>query len=790
MSDLVVTPLFRSAMDAVADGQHVFITGRAGTGKSTLLSMIRGLELGRSCAVVAPTGVAALNVEGETIHSFFGFRPSLSPGLREYRAPAHLEDVDVLIVDEVSMARADLMDMMDTALRRRRNSPAPFGGVQMVLVGDLYQLPPVVTDEAAESVLHGYSSPFFFAAKAFRSLDFRTIELDHVFRQRDDRFIRLLNTIRDGTATPSDLHELNTRVDPERAERPGDGAITLATTNRAADAVNRMMLDQLDTPIFTSRALISGEFDTSLYKAELHLSFAVGAQVMMLVNSHEYVNGSLGRVVDVAEEKGSLSASIELTETGAVVEVDPHRWEITRPVRRDGHLESEVVGSFTQLPFRLAWAVTVHKSQGKTFDHLVFDRGRRVFAAGQLYVALSRCTSLEGLTLKHPLRPQDVLTDPEVKRFHIKATTKRIPQVQTLRAFVGYVGTGGGEFNKLVEIAVIRETHDGDLVVFTTLVNPLRDITDAAECGIRASDVAVAPTVAELRRPLAALLSGSILITDGIAELHRLLDWHQDGIDEGLGIDLRDHGLDLDPVATTTALDRAHEVREAAHELEGESLPVLPLTSETTVPEAGSYLLPRDPHTDLGNLVNFITTLRLPAEARLALVLGLTPGARSAADELLSQAHVLAQQEAIPDTSVKAASAKIVESLIAAANRNATFTPQEVSLIEEAADAFELPLDRSRLTAEADTVELVAGTRVCFTGSPPSGAEHTRLSKQNLRDAAAAAGLEETPSVTKTKCDLLVAFDASSMSGKAKKARELGKPIISAEEFLRLLDNP
>ena len=777
-------------MDAVADGQHVFITGRAGTGKSTLLSMIRGLELGRSCAVVAPTGVAALNVEGETIHSFFGFRPSLSPGLREYRAPARLEDVDVLIVDEVSMARADLIDMMDTALRRRRKSQAPFGGVQMVLVGDLYQLPPVVTDDAVQSVLQGYSSPFFFAAQVFRNFDFRTIELDHVFRQRDDRFIRLLNTIRDGTATQSDLDELNTRVDSDKADRPGEGAITLATTNKSADAVNRTMLEQLETPTFTSTALLSGDFDASQYKAELHLSFAVGAQVMMLVNTHEYVNGSLGRVVDVAEENGSLSATIELTETGATVEVKPRRWEIARPVRRDGNVETEVVGSFTQLPFRLAWAVTVHKSQGKTFDQLVFDRGRRVFAAGQLYVALSRCTSLEGLTLKHPLRSQDVITDPEVKRFHVKATAERIPQAKTLRSFVGYVGTGGGEFNKLIEIAVIRETQDASHVAFTTLVNPLRDVTDAVECGIRASDVAVAPTVPELRKPLAALLSDSILITDGLAELHRLLGWHNDGIDEGLGIDLRDHGLELNPGATTTALDRAHEVRRAAHELDGKALPVLPLAIGTATPETGAYLLPRDGQTDLENLANFIVESRLPSEARLALLLGLVPGAGDAADELLKQVQVIAHKEGIAEKTVKAAAAQIVENLIIAANRNATFTPEEVSLIEEVANTFKLPHDRSRLAVETESIELVPGTRVCFTGSPPAGAEHTRLSKQNLRDAATAAGLEEAPSVTKTKCDLLVCFDASSMSRKAKKARELGKPILSAAEFLQALENP
>lgn len=772
-------------MDTVAQGASVFITGRAGTGKSTLLSLIREQHLERATAVVAPTGVAALNVEGETVHSFFGFRPSLDPQLREYRPPARLADVDLLIVDEVSMARADLIDMMDTALRRGRRSDEPFGGVQLVLVGDLYQLPPVVADHDADVLLRSYSSPFFFGARAFRYFRFQTIELDIVFRQRDEDFIRLLNSIRDGTATDAQLDALNSRVDPIAALEPAPGAITLATTNRSADAVNRAMLERLPGPIHTSRAVMSGEFDASKYKAEQELSFAVGAQVMLLVNSHEYVNGSLGHVVDVATEGGSYSVQIDLEDSGETVVVRPYRWEIVRPYRSDGEVGREVVGSFTQLPFRLAWAVTVHKSQGKTFDRVVFDRGRRVFAAGQLYVALSRCTAFEGLTLKHPLRHKDVITDPQVARFHARAIAEHMPADQVLKSYVGYVTTGGGEYSKLAEIAVVRETESGKTVAFSTLVNPERDVTDAAEAGISAADVAIAPAVEELREPLATLLSGTVLVGHGLDEFLRIMGWSELEMEEGLGIDLHDHGLHTWADECRSSMERALAVREGAIGLASTPLPIRPLRRAAGRHDLrGSYFLPR---SDTSGALPPLEALGLDAEQTLHLLLGFLAGWHTDVGTLASRVRDYSRQHGISSTVLEVAASAIHDRLVAAAKRNGTFTPEEIAVIDSFADAFDLDADHGLLETEAEAFRLEAGVRVCFTGSPPAGDEYAHLAKSRLREAAAAAGLEEVKSVTKKKCDLVVAFDPSSMSGKAKKAREFSKPVMSAANFLEQL---
>ena len=788
MPELVVTPTFQAVMDAVRAGRHVFVTGRAGTGKSTLLSLIRQLDLGKTSAVVAPTGVAALNVEGETIHNLFGFRPSLSPDLREYRPPLHLADLDLLIVDEISMARADLVDMMDTALRRRRDSAKPFGGVQLVMVGDLYQLPPVVTPDDEALVLSGYSSPFFFAAKALRRLDLTTFELDEVFRQHDDEFIALLNAIRDGTVTDEQLDALNARVDPDCAEQHMEGQITLTTTNKAADAVNRARLQRLGNPVLTSTAKVTGDFDPSLYKAESRLAFAVGAQVMMLVNGAEYVNGSLGRIVDIDRQGGSLVVKVELTESGQTVEVAPYRWEITRPVRRDGQVSREVVGSFTQLPFRLAWAVTVHKSQGKTFDRVVFDRGRSVFAAGQLYVALSRCTTLEGLTLTRPVRRRDVITDPDVKRFHRKALTPPVPQAQTQRSYLGYVSTGGGDYDKLVEIALIRETTAGDEVIITSLVNPLRDVTDARETGIVASHVAAAPTIDELRGYLAALLTETVVVTDRLTDLERMVGFEDAAIDAGLGIDLREHELDIDQDQDDSALDRARRVQRAAATLSSKRLRTAPLQVDDAPIAPGAYLLPRHHDVDLRPLAAFITQLEATPKQQLRLLLGLVPAAPGQAELALERAHKVANDAGIPAASVESAADQLLDRLQDAVKRNATLTAAERRLIEQVSAALDRPIDTTTVPCQQTAFVLEPGMRVCFTGSPPARSQDAHLTKSELRAAAQRAGLVEVGSVTKTKCDVLVAYDTSSMSGKAKKAREFGKPILSAAEFLQQLN--
>lgn len=417
-------PQFLRAVSRVAAGSSVFITGRAGTGKSTLLQHLRSTLTERHPVVVAPTGVAAVNVRGQTIHSFFGFKPDVSPRsatTMRPRSPQLYAQLRTLIIDEVSMVRADLLDSVDQFLRRHgpvRNTP--FGGVQLVLVGDLHQLPPVVARTEAELFRTAYASPYFFSAQALQGLELEVVELETVYRQRDDAFIRLLNAVRDRSVSADDLAALNARVGVPPPPSAAEPTIWLTPTNAQADALNATRIAALPGDVWTSLADVHGDFERSAYPTAETLELKRGAQVMLLSNDGDgrWVNGTVGVVEDLRRDValGEELAVVRL-ETGQRVEVERHTWELFRTVLRDGHLESEPIGSFTQLPLRLAFAVTIHKSQGKTFSRVVLDLGRGAFAPGQLYVALSRCTTLEGLTLTTPIRLQDVRTDPEVLRF-------------------------------------------------------------------------------------------------------------------------------------------------------------------------------------------------------------------------------------------------------------------------------------------------------------------------------------------------------------------------------------
>ena len=421
-----LNPDFVRALDLIeASEQNLFITGKAGTGKSTLLDYFRANSR-RSPVVLAPTGVAALNVRGETVHRFFGFGIDITPEkVREKRGnprnPELYKKLATIVIDEVSMLRADLLDCVDTFLRKhgpRRN--APFGGVQMVFVGDLYQLPPVVTSDVQEIFRSVYETPYFFSARALAGEALRIVELAKVYRQKNTAFINLLNRIRDGSVDADDLARLNERVDRKFEPINDRFYISLTTTNGNADRINTTRLASLPGKRMEFHAHVEGDFGREYYPTATVLAFKEGAQIMMVNNDIEgrWVNGSIGTIESVEQSEGEEdSLLVRLQDKDELVEVSRHTWELVRFALKGARIVTEPAGRFRQMPFRLAWAVTIHKSQGKTFDHIVVDLERGAFASGQTYVALSRCTSFEGIVLRRPIDTWSIKVDPQIRQF-------------------------------------------------------------------------------------------------------------------------------------------------------------------------------------------------------------------------------------------------------------------------------------------------------------------------------------------------------------------------------------
>lgn len=395
--------------------EHVFITGRAGTGKSTLLNHLAH-NTSKIIAVCAPTGVAALNVGGQTIHSLLRLPTGIIAD-QALEQPVELRKMlaalDTLVVDEVSMVSADLMDAIDRALRQARGKRNdPFGGAQIIMFGDPYQLPPVPPRDPHEQAYYedNYRSQWFFDAHVWRDAPLRVVQLREVLRQRDDRFKQILGAVRHGCVTVDMAEELNA-VGARPA--PAD-ALTLATTNRTAQRINEERLAAMRGKLHTAKAEVTGEFKESVFPAELELELKVGAQVMFLRNDPDgnWVNGTIGQV-------SAINESVWVEIDGKDYEVQPAVWERFQ-YRYDPEtkkLEKEVVAEFEQFPLRLAWAVTIHKSQGHTYDQAIIDLGPRAFSAGQTYVALSRVRSMEGLYFRRPLMPRDIITDMNVERF-------------------------------------------------------------------------------------------------------------------------------------------------------------------------------------------------------------------------------------------------------------------------------------------------------------------------------------------------------------------------------------
>ena len=424
----------RTAWDFVENtGRSIFLTGKAGTGKTTFLKDVMSGSRKRPI-VVAPTGVAAINAGGVTIHSFFQlpFSPYVPGAKVESKFDFSREkrkiiaSIDLLIIDEISMVRADLLDAIDAVLRRFREHNQPFGGVQLLMIGDLAQLTPVVTPEDERMLKPYYDTPYFFGSKALQQIDYVTIQLEHVYRQQDASFINILNEIRSGQPSADALAKLNSRSLAHNPSPRGEGNmkdersgyIRLTTHNNLANFYNESELQKLPGPSYTYRAEIKGTFPDYSYPTAEALVLKEGAQVMFVKNDpsgkHLYYNGRIGRVMEASDNRLTVYCEGD----SEAIEVEPLEWENTRYTLNEQtrEIEAEVQGTFKQLPLRLAWAITIHKSQGLTFDRAIIDANQS-FAPGQVYVALSRCRSLEGLILATPLEARAIINDERVDSY-------------------------------------------------------------------------------------------------------------------------------------------------------------------------------------------------------------------------------------------------------------------------------------------------------------------------------------------------------------------------------------
>lgn len=418
---------FKLAFDALEyTNECIFITGKAGTGKSTLLKHFVA-NTKKNCVVLAPTGIAAINVGGVTIHSFFRlpFRPIVQDDEEIHRFPRNsekfkiIQKTDAFIIDEVSMLRADIIDAIDQTLRVNSGYPdKPFGGKQLIFFGDLFQLEPVVQNNEVERYLFNeyYNSHYFFDARVFRGQYMHCIELRKIYRQTDPDFIRILDAIRLNKADDVELNQLNKRVDKYFEPSNTDTYVTLSTRNNVASGINEFELMKLKGTEYLYKGMIDGEFNTKLLPTDGTLVLKEGAQVIFIKNhtGGKWVNGTIGKVHALKEDQLMIQLpNGEIEEVGLEIwENKKYSWDAVN--RR---VKSDVIGTFKQYPVKLAWAITIHKSQGLTFDKLILELSGGTFAHGQLYVALSRCRSLEGLILREPIKQKDIIIDERVVNY-------------------------------------------------------------------------------------------------------------------------------------------------------------------------------------------------------------------------------------------------------------------------------------------------------------------------------------------------------------------------------------
>lgn len=405
---------------------NVCITGKAGTGKSTFIEYFRNTTK-KKIVVLAPTGLSAINIKGQTLHSFFHLPPRfITKNAISTRANSRMyKDLDCIVIDEISMVRADVLDGIDYFLRLHgKDRNLPFGGVQMVFVGDLYQLPPIVTYQDAALFQELYESPYFFSSHAFSSIPFVNIELTSIFRQKDPKFISLLNKIRNANVTSQDLEPINEKIVVKDFEKIRKTYVTLATTNSVVNGINDSELAKIDSPLFTYTANVENNFPTEdrLLPVDLELKLKKGARVIFVKNdkARRWVNGTSGVIEGL--EKDTITVKLDEEGFHKIVTIEKTEWENVKYEydQEKGEVTPFILGKLIQYPLKLAWAITIHKSQGMTFDKVNIDFSSSPFTHGQTYVALSRCRTLEGIVVTKKIWPNDIILDERVVEFSKK----------------------------------------------------------------------------------------------------------------------------------------------------------------------------------------------------------------------------------------------------------------------------------------------------------------------------------------------------------------------------------
>lgn len=788
---IVVTQEFEQALDVLRSGGHLFLTGKAGTGKSTLIRHFMDEAQDRRVLVAAPTGIAALNVGGYTIHRLFGLLPTTS--LEDVRSGPYrpgrffstLKSLQTLIIDEASMVRADLFDKIAAALERFGPRPgAPFGGVQIVLVGDLLQLPPVIPTGEAEHIAARYDTPYFFSADSFDRDEFPTVALTTVFRQLgDQRLTSILNAVREGVLLDHAQAELNACTDPEFVPPDDEFWLTLAPTNTIVTSRNRRRLELLPGEEVVHQAWRAGDLALFDPPTDDTLTFKIGAQIMMLSNDSgdRWVNGTLGRIVDVARQDGEIVVAVEFRD-GTSAQVWPYTWDATRPVVEGGSLRHEVIGTYTQLPFKLAWAITIHKSQGQTLDRLIVDLSGGVFDFGQVYVALSRCTSMEGLVLTRPVLPKDLRTDRRIVRFLREATSESGARRYCA---VGIVTVGDeGRMSRPRPVEIAAAFDDGTSI--STVVNPQRDLADAREAyGISVHDVLLAPTLAEAWNIFGPILEGATPVGPATDHTLSLIDFELKRLGQVRALPL---GIDL-PTGDLLPAERAGLMAGSALE---RARTALTAHARMGIADRGStaFALHEDTDADSTYLLTRDPEVPAPSSVHLPVLSALLDISREVSAALLSGLSAAEVRDRIAPVAEEGDLARV---RAVTANRLTTIAARSSGVPAELVTRLGqvgllLELDTDGLVAAFAGADLgidevlVPGARVCFTGTARSPSGHL-MDRPEMDAIAAEHGLVPVKNVTRTKCEALFVAEVGTQSGKARKAAELGKPVFSVDDF-------